>query len=257
METLEPHFLFICAPQYPQGSRMRKHEETQTEHQANNLMKELYKSRDYRQYKTMKIVDTYDGMLQEIKNFVRGRELSQIPFVVFLGHGTADGKLRFRQSQLEERELEENNLMTMICQGMDSNRTLNTVHSYVGMQEEVEVFLSDKEPSQSPFVSILGHRSGNETLCFPTICVYQPKRYILCSQALDDVTRCFQANRPEGMPEHQLRFVFAQCYGHLVDENNTPGTIREHGIEYTYITSTSKPKSTGTSSYSTVTEPNE
>ena len=154
-----PSFLFISAPmKNPKGSIRRENEETQRECEAKNFTK-LY-GMDSDQYRTIKVVDNHAQMLEEIKAFVSVKKLSELPFVVFLGHGTPCGQLCFYQ-----------------------------------------------EP------------------------------WVFCLQALNDVYKCFKENKLKKMPSFQLRVVFAQCYGHLVDENDAPGEIQECGVEYTYITS--------------------
>ena len=154
-----PSFLLISAPmKNPKGSIRRENEETQRECEAKNFTK-LY-GMDSDKYRTIKVVDNYKQMLEEIKAFVSGKKLSELPFVVFLGHGTPCGELCFHQ-----------------------------------------------EP------------------------------WIDCREALKDVYKCFKENKPKEMPEFQFRFVFAQCYGHLVDGKDAPREIQKRKVEYTYITS--------------------
>ena len=90
-----PSFLLISAPTYPQGSRMRKNVEKQRECEAKNFTK-LY-GMDSDKYRTIKVVDSYAQMLDEIKEFVKDKKRSELPFVVFLGHGTPIGQLCFHQ----------------------------------------------------------------------------------------------------------------------------------------------------------------
>ena len=157
-----PSFLFICALTNLPGSMRRKSEEEQRKFEGINLMKLIGHGMDSEKYRTIKVVDRYEEMLEQIKVFVSDKELSELPFVVFLGHGSEDGELCFY-----------------------------------------------KEP------------------------------WPHCKQAIGDVNECFRLNRSTGMPDWQLRFVFAQCYGHLADDTDSPGEIKECGIEYAYITSTS------------------
>ena len=257
-----PYFLFICAQSYPPGSRRRENEDKQRECEAKNLMKQIYDEKDevdYNMYNTTKTVDSYDEMLREIEAFVSDKMVIQLPIVVFLGHGTKDGKLCFRKQSIDVRESEGENLMKMISNGMarDKNKTTKTVDSDDKMLQEVKVFASDKESSQHPLVVILGHGSEDGTLCFPKLCFYPdypPAKYVHCRKALADVRECFKQNRRREMPTCQVRFIFAQCYGHLVDENNMPGVIQESEIEYAYITKiTDTPSARSQKSHSGIT----
>ena len=159
-----PSFLFISAPLKLKGSRERKNEEYQRECEAKNFLEEFEMDSD--QHRTIKVVDSYAQMLEEIKKFIKDKELSELPFVVFLGHGSACGELCFHEGGWKD-----------------------------------------------------------------------------CLEALDGVHECFKENKRKEMPSQQLRFVFAQCHGHLVDGKNVPGKIQERGLEYAYITSTAQPLS--------------
>ena len=165
-----PLFLFISAPLGPKGSKKRENEEYQRECEAKNFTKEVFRL-DSETYRTIKVVDSYAQMLDEIKAFVKDKKLFEMSFVVFLGHGSDHGHLCFYQA---------------------GNETGTSVH---------------------------------------------------CLQALADVHDCFKQNKLQEMPSWQLRFVFSQCYGHLVDEN-APGEIKALGIEYISVTSTADEKST-------------
>ena len=67
-----PSFLLISAPTYPQGSRMRKNEVKQRECEAKNFTK-LY-GMDSDIYRTIKVVDSYAQMLEEIRAFVKDKK---------------------------------------------------------------------------------------------------------------------------------------------------------------------------------------
>ena len=170
-----PSFLFISAPLKPNGSEERKSEEYQRECEAKNFSKEVF-GLDSETCRTIKVVDSYAQMLDEIKAFVKDKKLFEIPFVVFLGHGSDQGHLCFYQA---------------------------------------------------------GDKAGD-----------QAGTQVHCLQALDDVRKLFKENKPAEMPSWQLRFVFSQCYGHHVDRNDVPGEIKEHGIEYIYVTNKAHEKST-------------
>ena len=92
-----PSFLFICAPENPLGEK-RENELKQREYEAQNLMKMYHKDFKFDKYNTVKTADTYDDMLKEITGFVSNTQLSHLPIIVFLGHGSEDGKLCFCHS---------------------------------------------------------------------------------------------------------------------------------------------------------------
>ena len=127
-----------------------------------------------------------------------------------------------------------------------------SVESYDEMLEEIKYYASkkyyDTTPylSQIPFVVFLSHKPDGK-LCFRKDSIHQATKYTPCGKALDAVFKCFEENQPKEMPEWQPRFVFAECCGNQVDENNTPLAKQERGIEYDYI----KKKATSTTTMNT------
>ena len=155
-----------------------------------------------------------------------------------------------RKTEEEQSASIAKDLMRKIYSKMDykyyDNLTRISVESYDEMLEKIKHYASNTYLSQIPFVVFLSHKPDGK-LCFRKDSIHQATKYTPCGKALDDVFKCFEENQPKEMPEWQLRFVFAECCGNHVDENNTPLVKQEHGTEYDYI----KKKATSTTTMNT------
>ena len=88
-----PKFLMIIASQEPVGSQKRENEDKQFKCEAENFLKRAFGQKVPSIYCP---VGSYDEMKKAAEEFFRSEaRSSNMPFVVFLGHGGEDGKLVF------------------------------------------------------------------------------------------------------------------------------------------------------------------